>query len=206
MVQAFMHGVLLAFGLILPLGVQNVFIFNQGATQPLFRRAIPVVITAALCDTLLILAAVGGVSMLILQWEWLKNVLYSAGFLFLIYMGWDLWKTKVTTGKEKQGPLPVKRQVLFALTVSILNPHAILDTVGVIGTSSLPYIGAAKWAFTGATIAISWLWFLGLAIAGRMFRTLDDSGERMRQLNVISALIIWLIALYVGITLLKPLF
>ncbi|GGA41924.1 hypothetical protein GCM10007416_13560 [Kroppenstedtia guangzhouensis] len=30
-VWAFMHGFLLAFGLILPLGVQNVFIFNQGA-------------------------------------------------------------------------------------------------------------------------------------------------------------------------------
>ena len=32
--EPIIHGILLAFGLILPLGVQNVFIFSQGATQP----------------------------------------------------------------------------------------------------------------------------------------------------------------------------
>jgi L-lysine exporter family protein LysE/ArgO len=30
-VEAIFHGILLAFGLILPLGAQNVFVFNQGA-------------------------------------------------------------------------------------------------------------------------------------------------------------------------------
>lgn len=36
MLEAFIHGALLAFGLILPLGIQNIFIFNQGATQKRF--------------------------------------------------------------------------------------------------------------------------------------------------------------------------
>ena len=31
--NAIIHGIVLAFGLILPLGVQNVFIFQQGAWQ-----------------------------------------------------------------------------------------------------------------------------------------------------------------------------
>ena len=33
MVTAIIHGFILAIGLILPLGAQNVFIFNQGANQ-----------------------------------------------------------------------------------------------------------------------------------------------------------------------------
>lgn len=35
------HAVVLAFGLILPLGVQNVFIFNQGMSQRSYARALP---------------------------------------------------------------------------------------------------------------------------------------------------------------------
>ncbi len=31
MSEAIIHGIILAFGLIIPLGVQNVFVFNQGA-------------------------------------------------------------------------------------------------------------------------------------------------------------------------------
>ena len=65
MSEAIIHGIILAFGLIIPLGVQNVFVFNQGASQPNIWRA-PVVLTASICDTLLILIAVQGVSLVLL--------------------------------------------------------------------------------------------------------------------------------------------
>jgi arginine exporter protein ArgO len=57
------------------------------------------------------------------------------------------------------------RQVQFTLLVSSLNPHAILDTVGVIGTSSLAYSGAERSAFAAARVAVSWVYFLrGLSL------------------------------------------
>ena len=65
MSEAIIHGIILAFGLIIPLGVQNVFVFNQGASQPNIWRA-SVVLTASICDTLLILIAVQGVSLVLL--------------------------------------------------------------------------------------------------------------------------------------------
>ena len=55
---ALAHGVVLAVGLIVALGTQNVFVFQQGATQPRFRRALPTVLTASLSDTLLVSALV----------------------------------------------------------------------------------------------------------------------------------------------------
>lgn len=79
--QAIIHGFILAFGLILPLGVQNVFVFSQGAIQPTKVRAFPAVITAAICDTLLILLAVLGLSLIVYQFEWLRVGLLITGIL-----------------------------------------------------------------------------------------------------------------------------
>ncbi|MEK4849431.1 LysE/ArgO family amino acid transporter [Paenibacillus sp. FSL H7-0756] len=199
MVQAILHGMILAFGLILPLGVQNIFVFNQGAQHPRFRSVMPVVLTSAVCDTLLIAAAVGGVSLVILSLRWVTPVIYGAGILFLAFMGWRIWRS--TPAKDESGRLSAKGQILYALSVSLLNPHALLDTVGVIGTSSLQYEGAVRWTFAAATVAVSWLWFLGLAAAGRQLGRLDASGKVMSGMNTVSALLIWAIAVYMGVQL-----
>lgn len=201
MMEAIIHGFILAFGLILPLGVQNVFVFNQGAMQPKFSRAIPVVLTAALCDTLLISLAVLGVSVVVLSSYWIKTLLFVAGILFLIYMGMVVWRSKPAQVDDEQTSFSPKKQILFAMSVSLLNPHAILDTVGVIGTSSIKYIGTEKIAFALACIATSWLWFMGLALAGRMIENLNQSGSFLNLLNKVSAIIMWGTAIYISLSL-----
>lgn len=100
-------------------------------------------------------------------------------------------------------PLSSKKQILFALSVSLLNPHAILDTIGVIGTSSLSYTGVDKVVFAGATILVSWIWFFGLAVAGKTVGQIDASGKIMRIINKISAIIIWIVAAYIAFKLFK---
>ena len=78
---AFVHGFILALGLILPLGVQNLFVLQQGMQQLRFRRTLPAVMTAASCDTLLIAGAVSGVSLLLLELQWLQGALLFLGFM-----------------------------------------------------------------------------------------------------------------------------
>lgn len=201
--QALIHGIGLAFGLILPLGVQNVFIFNQGATHKRFSRALPAVITAGFCDTILILLAVAGVSLIILNFEWLKLGIFFIGFLFLAYMGWLLWRTTPEVQEEERNPFSTKKQVMFAASVSLLNPHAILDTIGVIGTNSLVYDGFDRLIFTFACIIVSWLWFFGLAYTGRKIGQIDTNGRFLKKMNQLSALIIWVIAVYMLIHIFK---
>lgn len=198
MLAALLHGIALAFGLILPLGAQNVFVFNQGASQPHFKKAIPVIVTAALCDTLLILLAVLGVSVLVFAIPVLQNALFAVGLLFLLYMGWSIWKSTLSIVSARRNPFILQKQILFALSVSLLNPHAILDTIGVIGTSSLSYTGVDKVVFAGATILVSWIWFFGLAVAGKTVGQIDSSGKIMRIINKISAIIIWTVAAYIA--------
>lgn len=199
--EAFFHGIILAFGLILPLGVQNVFVFSQGATQPTIWRALPASVTAAICDTMLILLAVFGLSLIVLQFEWLRITLMLVGILFLLYMGYTIWRSRPATADPSEA-LPVKKQILFALSVSLLNPHAILDTIGVIGTSALKYSGTEQIIFTTACVLISWLWFFGLTLTGASFQKLDSSGNLMRIINKCSAIFIWATACYLAFGLL----
>lgn len=195
--EAFLHGIILAFGLILPLGVQNVFVFSQGATQPTLLRALPAGVTAAICDTLLILLAVFGLSLIVLQFEWLRITLMTIGIIFLLYMGYSIWRSN-PVNTENSEALPIKKQILFALSVSLLNPHAILDTIGVIGTSALKYSGTEQMMFTVACVFISWLWFFGLTLTGASFKKLDGSGKLMRLFNKCSAVFIWATACYLA--------
>lgn len=197
MIEALIHGFLLAGGLILPLGAQNVFIFNQGANQPNFIKALPSIVTAALCDTLLVIFAVLGISAAVLTFTWLKMILLGVGIVFLLYMGWMTWNSHSSADSPSSPPiLGVRKQVLFALSLSLLNPHAIMDTVIVIGMNSLQYAGANLFSFTAAVITVSWLWFLGLSAAGNLMKKVDESGDWMRRLNKASAVIMWGTAIY----------
>lgn len=196
--EAVIHGVILAFGLILPLGVQNVFIFSQGATQPSLVRALPATITAAICDSALILLAVYGLSLVILQYEGLRVMLMVAGILFLLYMSYSIWRATPTEANVENA-LPMKKQILFALTVSLLNPHAILDIVGVIGTSALKYNGYELVLFTVACIAVSWLWFFALMIAGSRIKKIGNQQAIMTVFNKFSAIFILGMAIYLAI-------
>lgn len=201
MISAIIHGVILAFGLILPLGVQNVFVFNQGAIQPKFSRALPVVLTASICDTILISLAVLGVSVIVLGVYWIKVVLLTLGIMFLAYMGYVTWNSKPNSNSSEEQSLSPKKQIAFASSVSLLNPHAIMDTIGVIGTSSISYTGTEKLGFTLACITVSWIWFFSLAFVGRQVGRLNNSGGFTTTLNKVSAVIMWGTAIYLLIAL-----
>lgn len=198
--EPILHGLILAFGLILPLGVQNVFVFSQGATQLRLAQALPATITAAISDTLLILLSVFGLSMIVLQFEWLRVILMITGILFLLYMGSVIWKSETT--KKTNKALPIRQQIIFALSVSFLNPHAILDIVGVIGVSAIKYAGKEQFLFTITCITVSWIWFFGLMIAGAFVKKLDGERNVLPLFNKFSAIFIWGTAIYIFLDLL----
>lgn len=195
MVAAALHGLLLAFGLILPLGAQNTFLLTQGALHRRWAGALPALVTAGLCDTLLILLAVSGLSLVVLTVPWFKTALSWAGVIFLAYVGWVTWRARP---EERIGAVErwtARKQVLFAASVSLLNPHAILDTIAVVGTSSLQYTGTPRLAFTISTISVSWLYFISLVTAGHLLGSASSGVGFRLWLNRISAIIIWAVGL-----------
>lgn len=193
--EPILHGILLAFGLILPLGVQNVFVFTQGVTQPSMLKAFPAMITASICDTVLIVLAILGLSLIVLQFEGLRIVLLVGGILFLLYMGKVIWSSP-PANMEGQEALSMKKQIVFALSVSLLNPHALLDTIGVIGTSAVKYSGQERVLFTFACVLVSWIWFFGLTFLGATFKKLHIPAKIFIVFNKCSAIFIWGTAVY----------
>lgn len=196
MLQPVVHGLLLALGLILPLGAQNVFVFNQGANHKSIYKSLPVIITAGFCDTLLILLAILGISLILLSLPILQITIYCIGIVFLVYMAWSLW-TSHQHQLQTYKPMSAKKQIGFALSVSLLNPHAIMDIIGVIGTSAAVYEGAEKVVFAVATVLVSWVWFFLLAIAGKVVGHVDKTGKYILSLNKCSAIIIIIVALMI---------
>lgn len=199
--SAFLHGFILAFGLILPLGVQNLFVFNQGVAQASLGAALPVILTACVCDTLLIVMAVEGVSLLLLQFAFLRELMIGGGIVFLLYMGLLAWRAGEPE-KLDENAVSGRRQILFAASVSLLNPHAILDTIGVIGSSAMQYAGSERLYFTMACITVSWIWFFSLAITGRFLGRQSRMENLFANINKFSALFIWGSAAYMGYLLL----
>ncbi len=198
MLYAFVYGAILALGLILPLGAQNLFIFMQGARQKHFLHAMPTVLTAICCDTILIVCAVLGVSVVVFTIPWLKTTILLLGFVFLLYIGWISWHSAASKLNIDKIPLSTKKQIMFTASVSLLNPHALLDTIGVIGTNSLSFVGNTKVVFTLACILISACWFFTLSVMGHCLHKLDRKGSLLQIINKLSAIIVWSIAMYIG--------
>ena len=192
LLQAILHGVLLAIGLILPLGAQNIFVLTKALTKQ--NLGVHFLLLLQLVYVIFTHYTSSGWRVLILMsFPILQLVVYIIGLVFLLYMAWTLWHEQSSDIDEQGGISPAK-QISFALSVSLLNPHAIMDTIGVIGTSASAYDGSEKIAFTVATISVSWLWFIFLAIAGRTVGHFDKSGRLLILLNKISSIIILIVA------------
>ena len=190
----FLTGLLLAFGLICPMGLLNVYILNQGANGHSYTKTVPVALTASLADTFMIIIGVSGVALVISQYPKLQMWLIIFEILFLTYIGIVMWRAKFSISQEKP-TYSVKQQVFFTLGAFFLNPHAYLDTFGVIGVTAMLYHNAAKIVFTASVILVSWIWFFGLIGLGRLLR---KSQFLYKIQGKLSAIIMWVSALFVS--------
>lgn len=194
MIEAFIKGILLALGLVIPLGPQNAFIFNQSTLQSRYRTILPVVLVSALCDAALIVLAVFGIDLLFGTHE-IRFVISILGASFLAFWGCKMWKASQDSSSfTAANNMPRMQQIFFTLSVSLLNPHAILDTFLVIGTVSACYIGIEKHAFTAACIITDIAWFVFLSLSGFYIKKFKHGVKIAMSINKISAILMWYIA------------
>ncbi len=194
MVAPFAKGALLGMSLVLPLGPQNAFILHTGAKEKSWHRILPVVCMAGLCDALLIIAAVYG-SRWVGHIAPLKNLLVWVGILFLLWFGYKLLRDSSKEEAEADSlPLSLLKQLVFCATISILNPHAIIDTFVVIGAVAMEYSGIQKHWFGIGCIFIDCFWFIALALLGFFVKKMNKNRAIIKILNRISALIMFYVA------------
>lgn len=167
---SFFTGLAFGLGLIIPIGAQNILVFSQGLALGM-PRALWTVLAAACCDTLLILAGALGANALLTQVPGLQAVLLAAGAVLLTYLGVKSLRAKVVNTSAAEAAITDPKQVISkAVAASLFNPHAIIDTVGILGAAIAAQSVAGRTTFAMGTISASWLWFLLLAAAAAALR------------------------------------
>lgn len=178
MTAAFFTGLALGFALIVPIGAQNVFVFGQGVALGM-PRALWAVAGAGLCDTLLIVLGATGASALLDSVPGLRPAMLAAGALFLAHLGIRSLRTTPAAIEEASGDWSPALTMRRTAAVSLLNPHAILDTVGVLGAAITAQAAAARPAFAAGAVSASWMWFLLLAGAATAMRRAMTARRRV---------------------------
>lgn len=186
------QGFALGAGLIVAIGAQNVFVLTQGARR---HRPWLVAGVCAGCDALLIALGVGGVGGLAARTPWLVTVLTLCGAAFLLAYGLRALKSAVrgeSLGLDEDSPPPPVRAILLtALGVSLLNPHALLDTVVLIGGLSSRLDAGGRLSFgLGAGLA-SLCWFYSLSLGGRALAPVLRRPGAWRVLDGLVCLVMW---------------
>ncbi|MGH9138645.1 MAG: LysE/ArgO family amino acid transporter [Acidimicrobiales bacterium] len=168
---AFLAGLGLGLTLIMPIGAQNVFVLNHGLQHRL-PRSLWAAGAAATADTLLIVLGAAGASALVTEVPALRSTMVLVGVVFLLVLSWHSLRGDADAVDDgRSAPLRPRRTVAQGFGVSLLNPHAILDTVGVIGGAIAAQPVAARSPFAGGTIAASWLWFTVLVLAASVLHS-----------------------------------
>ncbi|WP_437884119.1 LysE/ArgO family amino acid transporter [Pseudomonas sp. LRF_L74] len=161
--QSYVNGLLVAAGLIVAIGAQNVFVLAQGLRR---EHHLPVAALCVLCDALLVAAGVFGLATLLAHSPLLLAITRWGGAAFLLWYGLKALlralRPQALEQNREQAPRSLRAVLLAALAVTLLNPHVYLDTVLLIG--SLGAQQAVPAAYAAGAACASLLWFFALAL------------------------------------------
>ena len=172
----FLLGLLLGLALIVPIGVQSLFVLNQGLLVG-FPRAFIGVSTVCLCDSFLIVLGAAGASAFLAALGY-QEILTAAGSLFLFVLGFLALRARFRH-TDARHLAPIGATVAQAVGVSMLNPHAILDTVGVLGAAIAAQAAHERVAFAAGAVGASWAWYLILSVGASTLQTRLTSQARL---------------------------
>jgi L-lysine exporter family protein LysE/ArgO len=190
--QAALAGFALGFSLILAIGAQNAFVLRQGLRR---EHVLPLVLTCAISDAVLIAAGVAGFGALAEAVPWLETVMRYGGAAFLIWYGASNLRSAWRGGQvleAGQAAGSLKTAILTCLALTWLNPHVYLDTVVLLGSISAQYDDRV--AFGAGAVAASFVFFFSLGYGARILDPLFRRPESWRVLDVIIGLTMWAIA------------
>ncbi|MCW5882170.1 MAG: amino acid transporter [Anaerolineae bacterium] len=189
------QGFALSAALIIAIGAQNAFVLQQGLKR---NHVAACWLTAAACDAVLISLGVGGVGAVIGQVPWLGMGAAWAGAIFLLWYGFrsfrSAFKANALDTSGGIGAASLGATVVGVLAVSLLNPHAILDTVVLIGGAGAQYPVADRPLFAVGAMAASFTWFFALAFGAARLAPLFRRPVTWRVLDTLVGCLMWAIA------------
>ncbi|MGL4197167.1 MAG: LysE/ArgO family amino acid transporter [Allorhizobium sp.] len=195
MIVAATAGFLLGLSLIVAIGAQNAFILRQGLRR---EHVLPLVLTCAISDAILIALGVAGFATVLSQLEWLEPVMRYGGAAFLIVYALrslhSAWTGGASLRAGEENATSLKTAFLTCLAFTWLNPHVYLDTVVLLGSISTRYAGQET-AFALGAMTASFVFFFSLGYGARLLAPLFAKPVAWRILDALIAVVMASIAI-----------
>ncbi len=190
-----LKGFVIGAGLIIPIGAQNSYILSQSIRKNHHLMAATICI---FCDMLLMTIGVFGGGALINSNSFLSALITWGGIIFLTVYGAIFFKEFCCANKgdliKEMSPSTRKVVIFTTLAVTLLNPHAYLDTVVIIGSVSGQFDDADKLTFLFGTLLASVAWFYALSLGAAKMSPWLSTRKVQRAINLLVALLMWGIA------------
>lgn len=188
-------GFLTTISLIMAIGAQNAFVLTQSIRRQ-YHYSI-----AALCvlmDIVLISCGVYLVANLAqAEGNWMLWLTWL-GAAFLFSYGAMAFRSAFTNKglENKKEWVKSRRSALItAVALTLLNPHAYVDTVVLIGSVGAQYAGKSTLFFVIGACSASILWFGLLSVGGSMMQPLFKNPRTWRVLDILVGIMMWSIAI-----------
>ena len=197
--DVFLEGMLLQASLIFALGPQNLFVLESGLKR---HYHLSVSFVCFFCDLALIMLGVAGAATFFNQFPEIKIFvgLLGVGFLILYGIGKIRHEDQNHLELEKNGKRSCyKAAIIGAIMFSVVNPHAYLDGIVLIGgySSKYPEMNTRLALGLGAA-SFSLLWFLLLSVGASMMVPFFSNGRRMRVMMSSAGVILIVLSAKLG--------
>ncbi|WP_341719006.1 LysE/ArgO family amino acid transporter [Micromonospora sp. FIMYZ51] len=192
MLTSAIAGFSLSIALIVAIGAQNAFVLRQGLRR---EHVVPVVLTCAVSDALLISLGIAGVGSVVAGRPDLLTAIRWGGAAFLLGYAALAARRALRPGTLTPADRPPARlgaTLAACLAFTYLNPHVYLDTVLLVG--GLAQQHQHRWVFgLGAAVA-SVVWFTALGVGAYRLAPLLARARVWRVLDGVIAVVMVAVA------------
>lgn len=185
----FLKGMLIGFAFVAPIGMQNIFVFNNALSNTT-KRAVLNSLFIWFFDALFSLVAFYGIGALIIKNEMVKLAIMGIGGLLILWIGYTIIRSaRAAVEFGSLQAMPLKKVILTAFVAVWGNPQALIDGTLMLGALRGDMTASQTLPFMVAVLMATASWFFGIAILFSIFRN-KVSPKFLMWVNLISALII----------------
>ncbi|MFG1907272.1 LysE/ArgO family amino acid transporter [Kribbella sp. NPDC048928] len=189
-------GFVTSLSLIVAIGAQNAFVLRQGLRR---EHVLPVVLTCALSDAVLITSGIVGLGALLTRSQLALDIAKYGGAAFLYSYAFLAAKRAFKPGAitpADHAPAALRTVVLACLGFTYLNPHVYLDTVVLLGSLANQQGTNNRWLYGLGAVTASFTWFFALGFFSRNLTPLFAHPRAWRLLDTAITLLMTTLATY----------
>lgn len=167
----FYNGLLLGFALVAPIGMQNLYVFNNALSNSL-QHAYLYSMLIWIANSSFVLFAYFGFGTLVNAYLLLKIIVMFVGSFLVIWMGAIILRTSQAIQlKTEQNGMTVKKALTSALIVSWANPQAIIDGSLTLSAFRGTLNNQEVWPFVLGIVAATFIWFNAITFIISLLKT-----------------------------------